>query len=85
MKTLIENDYLLLTPGPLSTSPTVRQAMDRDWCTWDEEYNEGVVTPIRQRLVVTQVEIVTLLNVRSEEAQLASGLAGILSLPLPVV
>ena len=51
MKTLIENDYLLLTPGPLSTSPTVRQAMDRDWCTWDEEYNEGVVTPIRQRLV----------------------------------
>ena len=51
MKTLIENDYLLLTPGPLSTSPTVRQAMDRDWCTWDEEYNGGVVTPIRQRLV----------------------------------
>jgi 2-aminoethylphosphonate-pyruvate transaminase len=51
VKTLIENDYLLLTPGPLSTSPTVRQAMDRDWCTWDEEYNGGVVTPIRQRLV----------------------------------
>ena len=47
----VENDYLLLTPGPLSTSPSVRQAMDRDWCTWDEDYNGGVVTPIRQRLV----------------------------------
>lgn len=47
----VENDYLLLTPGPLSTSPTVRRAMDRDWCTWDEDYNLGVVTPIRQKLV----------------------------------
>ncbi len=46
-----DNDYLLLTPGPLSTSPTVRLAMDRDWCTWDDDYNHGVVTPIRRRLV----------------------------------
>jgi len=46
-----ENPYLLLTPGPLSTSPTVRQAMLRDWCTWDDDYNLGVVTPIREKLV----------------------------------
>ncbi|QDU58682.1 2-aminoethylphosphonate--pyruvate transaminase [Aeoliella mucimassa] len=46
-----DNDYLLLTPGPLSTSPTVRAAMDRDWCTWDDDYNVGIVTPIRERLV----------------------------------
>jgi len=46
-----DNPYLLLTPGPLSTSPTVRQAMLRDWCTWDDDYNLGVVTPIRQQLV----------------------------------
>ena len=46
-----DNPYLLLTPGPLSTSPTVRQAMLRDWCTWDDDYNLGIVTPIRQQLV----------------------------------
>src|SRR6185503_12436249 len=46
-----ENPYLLLTPGPLSTSPTVRAAMLRDWCTWDDDYNLGVVTPIREALV----------------------------------
>ena len=51
MTDLIENDYLLLTPGPLSTSPTVRAAMDRDWCTWDDDYNVSVVTPIREKLV----------------------------------
>jgi 2-aminoethylphosphonate-pyruvate transaminase len=46
-----QNPYLLLTPGPLSTSPTVRAAMLRDWCTWDDDYNLGVVTPIREGLV----------------------------------
>lgn len=51
MTDLVENDYLLLTPGPLSTSPTVRAAMDRDWCTWDDDYNVGIVTPIREKLV----------------------------------
>lgn len=43
--------YLLLTPGPLTTSSTVRQAMLRDWCTWDDDYNKGVVTKIRSRLL----------------------------------
>ncbi len=46
-----ENPYLLLTPGPLSTSPTVRAAMLRDWCTWDDDYNLEIVTPIREGLV----------------------------------
>jgi 2-aminoethylphosphonate-pyruvate transaminase len=45
-----ENPYLLLTPGPLSTSKTVRAAMLRDWCTWDADYNEGIVQKIRQSL-----------------------------------
>lgn len=44
-------NYLLLTPGPLSTSETVRKAMLQDWCTWDKDYNEGIVTPIRQGLL----------------------------------
>ncbi|HUF62167.1 MAG TPA: 2-aminoethylphosphonate--pyruvate transaminase [Verrucomicrobiales bacterium] len=50
MKAEDENPYLLLTPGPLSTTPAVRRAMLRDWCTWDEDYNAGVVTPIREAL-----------------------------------
>lgn len=44
-------NYLLLTPGPLSTSQTVREAMLQDWCTWDKDYNEGVVSVIRRGLL----------------------------------
>lgn len=44
-------NYLLLTPGPLSTSETVRKAMLQDWCTWDKDYNEGIVMPIRRELL----------------------------------
>ncbi|GGH23054.1 2-aminoethylphosphonate--pyruvate transaminase [Paenibacillus segetis] len=42
--------YLLLTPGPLSTSASVKEAMLRDSCTWDEDYNQ-IVQGIRQKLV----------------------------------
>lgn len=42
--------YLLLTPGPLTTSRTVREAMLRDYCTWDADYN-SLVSDIRCRLV----------------------------------
>ncbi len=46
-----DNDhYLLLTPGPLTTSKTVKQAMMRDYCTWDDDYNR-IVNDIRGRLV----------------------------------
>ena len=44
-------NYLLLTPGPLSTSETVKEAMLQDWCTWDKDYNEGIVTVIRKELL----------------------------------
>lgn len=43
--------YLLLTPGPLTTSETVKEAMMSDWCTWDKDYNEGIVEVIRKQLV----------------------------------
>ncbi|MCL1847400.1 MAG: 2-aminoethylphosphonate--pyruvate transaminase [Coriobacteriia bacterium] len=46
-----DNPYLLLTPGPLSTSRGVRAALLRDWCTWDADYNEEVVQNVRRRLV----------------------------------
>jgi len=45
-----ENPYLLLTPGPLSTTPSVKAVMLRDWCTWDRDYND-IVQDIRARLV----------------------------------
>ena len=32
-------------------SETVREAMLQDWCTWDKDYNEGIVTPIRKGLL----------------------------------
>ena len=42
--------YLLLTPGPLTTTRTVREAMLRDYSTWDADYN-SLVNDIRQQLV----------------------------------
>ncbi|MGG4489664.1 2-aminoethylphosphonate--pyruvate transaminase [Metabacillus idriensis] len=45
----MNNPYLLLTPGPLSTSKTVRESMLKDWCTWDKDYNT-IVQDIRKRL-----------------------------------
>ena len=50
MDILPENPYLLLTPGPLSTSKSVKAVMLRDWCTWDDDYN-AIVQQIRRRLV----------------------------------
>lgn len=42
--------YLLLTPGPITTSRSVREAMLRDYCTWDSDYNE-LVSDARGRVV----------------------------------
>jgi 2-aminoethylphosphonate-pyruvate transaminase len=42
--------YLLLTPGPLTTSRTVKAVMMQDLCTWDDDYN-AIVQGIRAELV----------------------------------
>ena len=42
--------YLLLTPGPLTTTRTVRDAMLRDFPTRDVDYNT-IVDGIRRRHV----------------------------------
>ena len=44
------NQYLLLTPGPLSTTQSVKKVMLQDWCTWDEDYNR-IVQHIREKLL----------------------------------
>ena len=36
---IIGNDPILLTPGPLTTSLATRQAMLRDWGSWDDAFN----------------------------------------------
>ena len=41
----------MLTPGPLTTTESVKAAMMSDWCTWDKDYNEGIVEVIRKELV----------------------------------
>jgi 2-aminoethylphosphonate-pyruvate transaminase len=53
---ILDNPYLLLTPGPLSTSKGVRSAMFQDWCTWDDDYNVEIVQNIRRRLVEIATE-----------------------------
>lgn len=45
-----EIPYLLLTPGPLTTSSSVRRAMRSDYSTWDKDYNERVEF-VRRELV----------------------------------
>ncbi len=50
MPRIPENPYVLLTPGPLSTTWSVRAAMLQDWCTWDSDYN-AIVQEIRKKLV----------------------------------
>lgn len=47
---LAPNPPILLTPGPLSTSNRTRQAMLRDWGSWDGDFNQ-ITTRLRQRLL----------------------------------
>jgi len=48
---LPDNPYLLLTPGPLSTTKSVKATMLRDWCTWDDDY-KNLVQRVRAELVL---------------------------------
>ena len=47
---LAPNPPILLTPGPLSTSNRTRQAMLRDWGSWDGDFNQ-ITTRLRQHLL----------------------------------
>ncbi len=42
--------YILLTPGPLTTTESVKNVMLKDWCTWDKDYNQ-IVQEIRATLL----------------------------------
>ena len=43
-------NYKLLTPGPLTTTDTVKQQMMFDHCTWDEDYKQ-ITQKIRKELL----------------------------------
>jgi 2-aminoethylphosphonate-pyruvate transaminase len=45
-----QGEPYLLTPGPLTTSATVKAAMLRDWGSWDEDFR-AVTAEIRARLL----------------------------------
>jgi 2-aminoethylphosphonate-pyruvate transaminase len=45
-----ETTPYLLTPGPLTTTPAVKEAMLRDWGSWDKELRQ-VVAGIRSHLL----------------------------------
>lgn len=47
---LPDNPYLLLTPGPLSTTKSVKSVMLRDWCTWDDDY-KSIVRQLREKVL----------------------------------
>ena len=42
--------YKLLTPGPLTTTETVKQQMLFDHCTWDDDYKQ-ITQQIRRGLL----------------------------------
>lgn len=44
---ILGQEPVLLTPGPLTTSPATRQAMLRDWGSWDAEFNRLTATLCR--------------------------------------
>ena len=44
------NKYKLLTPGPLTTSKSVKEEMLFDRCTWDDEYN-AITQKIRKQIL----------------------------------
>lgn len=44
------NKYKLLTPGPLTTTDTVKQEMLFDHCTWDDDYKK-ITLEIREQLL----------------------------------
>ncbi len=43
-------NYKLLTPGPLTTTETVKEVMLFDHCTWDDDYKE-ITQKIRRNLL----------------------------------
>ena len=44
------NKYKLLTPGPVTTTKSVKEVMIQDHCTWDDDYKK-IVNDIQNRIL----------------------------------
>ena len=51
--------YKLLTPGPLTTTDSVKQEMLFDHCTWDEDYKQITQRIRRELLQLAHVDEIT--------------------------
>jgi 2-aminoethylphosphonate-pyruvate transaminase len=49
-------DPVLLTPGPLTTSPDTRSAMLSDWGSWDSAFNELTASVCRDLLAIVKAQ-----------------------------
>lgn len=77
-----KNTYKLLTPGPLTTTETVKEAMQIDRCTWDEDY-KNMTQEIRTGLLklahVDKGDYTTVLMQGSGTFGVESVLSGVIS------
>ncbi|MFC6180387.1 2-aminoethylphosphonate--pyruvate transaminase [Lactiplantibacillus daowaiensis] len=55
----MKQPYLLLTPGPLSTTASVKAAMQIDYCTWDSDYRQVTETIRREILALAEADPTT--------------------------
>ena len=46
----MKNSYKLLTPGPLTTTDTVKEEISVDRCTWDDDY-KAMTQKLRAQLL----------------------------------
>ena len=46
--------YKLLTPGPLTTTETVKKEMMFDHCTWDDDYKQISSTTVRGTMITNR-------------------------------
>jgi 2-aminoethylphosphonate-pyruvate transaminase len=53
---IIGNDPILLTPGPLTTSLATKQAMLRDWGSWDKSFNTITASICRDLVAIVHGE-----------------------------
>ena len=49
-------NYKLLTPGPLTTTETVKKEMMFDHCTWDDDYKKITLSIIDDLLELAHVD-----------------------------
>ncbi len=49
---ILGNDPVLLTPGPLTTSLATKQAMLRDWGSWDASFNQITASLCRDLVAI---------------------------------